>query len=162
MQQENSNGRQGVDNLLTAENIQDIEPGYYWYDDDTFSKDCIADKSVKAIVVLVQTGTIYGDIFYEGNCEADSGSSELYKLSASRQEKLCLLSLYQHQSMLASIEKINEALETTHQPLWNGRYLTNSDYACRQKWICCYPQGIQMASGFNPLKFRPVLYYHCE
>lgn len=39
-----------------------VKPGYYWYIDNTFSKDRIPDKKVKAIVELVDGCFIYGDL----------------------------------------------------------------------------------------------------
>ena len=39
-----------------------IKPGYYWYEDDTFSEKRIPDKTIKAIVELVEDGFIYGDL----------------------------------------------------------------------------------------------------
>ena len=42
--------------------VSDIKPGYFWYEDDTFSKSKISDKKVKAIVELTDNGTIYGDL----------------------------------------------------------------------------------------------------
>ena len=39
-----------------------VKPGYYWYEDDTFSKSRIPDKKVKAIVELVEEDCIYGDL----------------------------------------------------------------------------------------------------
>lgn len=42
--------------------ISSIKPGMIWYCDNTFSFDVIADKKRKAIVELVENGTIYGDL----------------------------------------------------------------------------------------------------
>ena len=49
---------------FSQKNIPKIKAGMFWYDDDTFSADLIADKKVKAVVELVDTslGVVYGDI----------------------------------------------------------------------------------------------------
>ena len=39
-----------------------IKPGYYWYEDDTFSRSRIPDKKIKAIVELIEDDFIYGDL----------------------------------------------------------------------------------------------------
>ena len=39
-----------------------VKPGYYWYEDDTFSKSKSPNKKVKAIVELIEEGYIYGDL----------------------------------------------------------------------------------------------------
>ncbi len=39
-----------------------VKPGYYWYDDDTFSKSRLPEKKLKAIVELIEDGIIYGDL----------------------------------------------------------------------------------------------------
>ncbi len=52
---------------FSQKNIPKIKAGMFWYDDDTFSADLIADKKVKAVVELVDTslGVVYGDIFVQ-------------------------------------------------------------------------------------------------
>lgn len=49
---------------FSQKNIPKIKAGMFWYDDNTFSADLIADKKVKAVVELVDTslGVVYGDI----------------------------------------------------------------------------------------------------
>ena len=52
---------------FSQKNIPKIKAGMFWYDDDTFSVDLIADKKVKAIVELVdiEKQVVYGDIFIQ-------------------------------------------------------------------------------------------------
>ena len=45
-----------------GKNDECVKPGYYWYEDDTFSKKRIPDKKIKAIVELVEDGFIYGNL----------------------------------------------------------------------------------------------------
>ena len=49
---------------FSQKNIPKIQAGMFWYDDDTFSADLLADKKVKAVVELVDAGlgVVYGDL----------------------------------------------------------------------------------------------------
>ena len=49
---------------FSQKNIPKIQAGMFWYDDNTFSADLLADKKVKAVVELVDAGlgVVYGDL----------------------------------------------------------------------------------------------------
>ena len=42
--------------------LSEIEVGMIWYEDDTFSFELIKDKKIKAVVELIRSGIIYGDL----------------------------------------------------------------------------------------------------
>ena len=50
---------------FSQKNISKIKSGMFWYNDDTFSVELLNNKTVKAVVELVDTdlGIVYGDIF---------------------------------------------------------------------------------------------------
>ena len=49
-------------NQLIFVDITKVEPGMFWYEDNTFSRERVLGKKIKAIVELVQNGIIYGDL----------------------------------------------------------------------------------------------------
>jgi len=45
-----------------AIDISLVEPGMFWYEDNTFSYERLTSKKIKAVVELVENGVIYGDL----------------------------------------------------------------------------------------------------
>ncbi len=48
--------------VLGASDFANIQPGMFWYEDDTFSFKKLDSKRIKAIVELVENTVIYGDL----------------------------------------------------------------------------------------------------
>lgn len=48
---------------LSQVNLPRVEPGMFWYEDDSVSKALSFDKKLKSIVLLVKDGIIFGDSF---------------------------------------------------------------------------------------------------
>lgn len=144
--------------LLSVESLEKIRPGYYWYEDNTFSKEIIAGKPLKAVVVLVQHSVIYGDIFLEESCEQERLVETMKELSDRVNQRLFLLPLVSHQMISLHIDEVNTALQNCEKPIWKGSYWTATTYACYDLWICLYPSKNQAPSGRGSYILRPVIY----
>ncbi len=156
MKREIQNAQQST-RLLSVANAQDINLGYCWYEDNTFSKEIITGKPLKAIVVLVQYNIIYGDVFLEESCSQAQLGDMLKSLSEKMGQKLCLLSLYSHEMISFHINEVNAALQMCGKPIWEGSYWTATEYACHDLWICSHPSGGQAPSGRGSYILRPVI-----
>ena len=55
--------------LISFKEINKIKPGYFWYHDDTFSKDFLPNKELKALVEIVEDKVIYGNLTVNAHYE---------------------------------------------------------------------------------------------
>lgn len=58
----NNTQEKSENNHLVWDDVAQVEPGYFWYEDNTFSTERVFNKKIKAIVELVEDGVIYGDL----------------------------------------------------------------------------------------------------
>lgn len=156
MKREIRNAQQST-RLLSVANAQDIKPGYCWYEDNTFSKEIITGKPLKAIVVLVRYNIIYGDVFLEERCDIKHLKETLQRMSSKANLQLSLLSLSLHRAMFPYIKEINHALQKCEKSIWIGKYWTDSGFARHDLWACSYPEGVQGPAGYGNHALRPVM-----
>ena len=156
MDQEIQNTQQNT-RLLFVENLCDVKPGYHWYEDNSFSKEIIVGKPLKAVVVLVLYGVIYGDIFQEESCSQEQLEKVMKSLSEKVNQKLCLLPLVSHERISLHIDKVNAALQNCEKSIWKGEYWTATEYACYDLWVYSYPSKRQTPGRRSSYKLRPVI-----
>lgn len=130
---------------LTRENVTQIIPGMYWYDDDTVSLTYFPDRRLKSLVLAVYDDHVIGDTFYQtyrlmnynyAMCEIASFESNY--IVKSHAHKATLKDL---ESILKNKEIINKALIAIEKPKWQFFYWTDSVnqyeddwYRKQQKW----------------------------
>ena len=145
---------------LSCEELSLVKPGWYWYEDGSFSPALLSEKKLKAVVVLIECSTIYGDAFMEKTCCLNEAKTFLKECQEKLGEKVYLPTLREHIFIGERIDEINRALDRIgNVPLWEGAYMTGTQYSCYQTWIKTHPHGAHRASyrGIS-YKIRPLIY----
>ena len=100
----------------------DVNPGMFWYTDDTVSKEFIPEKEIKSIVLYVDeiNNKIYGDTFYTGK-----NSWEAVRMYFEHHPEYTLFNRYQFSQVVDHWDAINRARqEISLQVLLEGDYWT--------------------------------------
>ena len=145
---------------LSVETLPLIKVGMYWYEGDEFSEKLIAERPIKSVVLLVKGQTIYGDKFEEESLTSDkfSLSAKESRVSVDELEKLIIPSIMLQAEIAASIAPVNSVLSALRKEMWQGTYLTISEYACCQFWTVFFPAGVRgSARGRSFYKVRRIL-----
>lgn len=146
--------------LLSCEELALVKPGWYWYEDGSFSPVLQSEKKLKAVVVLIEYSTIYGDAFMEKTCHLNEAKTFLKECQEKLGEKVYLPTLREHIFIGECIDDINRALDRIgNVPLWEGAYMTGTEYSYRQMWVKTHPNGAHSA-GYRgtSYKIRPLIY----
>ena len=123
---------------LTRENVEQIAPGMYWYDDDTVSLTYFPDRRLKSLVLAVYDDHVIGDTFYETGRTLDYnfamceiGSFENNYICQGHAHKATLKDL---ESVLKNKDVVNKALKAIEKPTWRFFYWTDSINKYEDDW----------------------------
>ena len=144
---------------LSCEELSLIKPGWYWYEDESFSPVLQTEKKLKAVVVLIEYSTIYGDVFMEEIRSLKETKAFLNACRKNLGEMVYLPTLKEHIEIGEHIDEINRALDRIgNVPLWEGTYMTGTQYSCYQTWIKTHPHG-SYGAGYRgtSYKIRPLI-----
>ena len=153
-----TNIRNVVSFPLNEETLHQVQPGLFWYDDNTFSGIWIPDKQIKTVVMMVRDHIIYGDSFNETLCLAKNVFLIYEKQVKDTGQKLYFPHLRDFQCIDAHINVLNESLILAGKPIWNGFYFSASDCDFNRFWIKSYLDLYQTFSHSSVCyKFRPLI-----
>ncbi|MBR5154545.1 MAG: DUF1566 domain-containing protein [Alphaproteobacteria bacterium] len=140
-----------------------IKPGMFWYEDDTFSINRTMDKKIKAIVELVEDGIIYGDLtaselfdVYEKDMTWNDVRKFFEKFSypCQKNEKIVWYSIEQFETVYKHYKAIKKAFEKLHKPFRGVWYWSSTERSSMLAW------GVNFGSGNRGTytKRRSLLY----
>ena len=143
-----------------------IKPGMFWYEDDTFSFDRIADKKIKAIVELVENGIVYGDLTASelfDFSEKDMGwySTEKFfkefSYPCKANEKIVWYNIDQLQNVYDNYIAVEKTFDKIHKPC-RRKYYWTSTIVSKYAMILCFTDGTSSCHNkCSHFYFRPVL-----
>ena len=146
---------------LSRRNLARIEPGMYWYDDDTFSSRLRPEKKLKSIVLFVKDDIIYGDSFkqcYMLGCNVPA----YFKAREKEYSFLSGLLYYPQtqdlQKVQEAFQKINAACKKSGKPVWSEEvYLAEKSSDEYLRWVDMLDGDDGKISIENGAYFRPLI-----
>lgn len=123
--------------ILGISNFASIEPGMFWYEDDTFSFKKLDGKRIKAIVELVENTVIYGDltaseIYRFSEVEKDWFDSIKYinnfPYKCNYNERVVMYDVDQLKSIRANYKAVQESFQLIGKPCRKDDYWTTEEF----------------------------------
>lgn len=109
---------------LTQMNLPRVEPGMFWYEDDSVSKTLSFDKKLKSVVLLVKDNIIFGDSFYQRYVLGDKINFYLKELQESFSAQFRWGRVYHSdedelREVYKNLKKINGSLRLAKKVKWS-------------------------------------------
>ena len=144
---------------LSQASLSQLGVGMIWYDDDTVSLDLISGKQVKAVVLAVQDGIVYGDTFIEDQKSGKEISDFVnsYQKQFQPKETVCQLTFREMAQVVPHLDRINEVLARLEKPVWMGSYVTSTECACYRYWVYDMPKGVLRSDHCANAKVRIIV-----
>lgn len=151
-----------------------VRPGMFWYEDDTFSFKRVSDKKIKAIVELVESGIIYGDLTASELFDVpeihmcwSNAKKFLKKFSypCRENEKIVWYNIDQLQSVYRNYNAVEKAFNVLWKPCRSSVYWSSTEYECdpdAAKDLNFDNGGRLCDNKYNAFYIRPVLALEVE
>ena len=130
--------------------IERVKAGMFWYEDDTFSFERIADKKIKAIVELVRNGIIYGDLTASELFDISEKYMDWFKAQrffkefsypCKENEKIVWCDKSMFDEIYDAYSPVKKAFEELHKPYRSGEYWSATGYTDYFAWYLNFNDG---------------------
>lgn len=160
--------------ILGISDFVNIQPGMFWYEDDTFSFKKLDSKRIKAIVELVENTGIYGDLtaseiyrFHEvtKNWFASIRYINNFPYKCNYNERVVMYDGDQLKSIRANYKAVQKSFQLIDKPYREGAYWTPEEFNVRYACIVRFRDGINDTNDLafaedkdrRPSHLRPVI-----
>ena len=150
-----------------AIDISLVEPGMFWYEDNTFSDVRLTSKKIKAVVELVEDGVIYGDLtaselldIEEQKMPWDEAKRfiEEFSYPCQENEKIVWYDIGRLEKVYGIYEVVRQAFYRVGKPFREICFWSSTECSSTNAWLLTFNlggrwSGHKCASGY----VRPVL-----
>ena len=133
-----------------AIDISLVEPGMFWYDDNTFSYERLTSKKIKAVVELVENGVIYGDLtaselsdIKEQKLPWDDAKRfiEEFSYPCQENEKIVWYDIGQLEKVYSTYELVKQAFYRVGKPFRKGYYWSSTETSSTNALVLHFLSG---------------------
>ena len=145
--------------VLNKANLSRIQPGMYWYDDNTVSQVLKSEKKLKSIVLFVRDNVIYGDSFMQ-RYMLGFKTVDFFKQVLAQQPEVYYPQETDLQSVYGSLDKINASCKKVQKLKWSKEiYLAEPVSEQKLCWVDMFDGGQGQMSNQSGAYFRLLITY---
>ena len=139
----------------------------FWYEDNTFSRERVLGKKIKAIVELVQDGIIYGDLTASEIIDVTEQELDWFEAKAliedfsypcQANEEIVLYRKGQLEKVYSTYEPVKEAFAKVGKSCRKGYYWSSTEGLSTGAWVLYFANGGRWGYyKYGNYYVRPVL-----